>query len=717
MVGRAAIFNPNQQAGLIQGLDFNPAVMLSSSLETKAPWESVVDFATHPDFCGFPIFPKQATLLKLIFLETEHMTAYDLDVIGDWCEGFKRHRDIYGVQPDIWQRVEYLKARGYRRFPHVQAVLGRRASKGVIGAFLGCEQIAYLFSMDDPQAHYGIAEGKDVFLNVGATSQTQAQRHQFGDIRSMVARCKYLQPGSNNGAGISEIKDHLLRVRTRADMRKIAQLQAARVPIEHPIASLWGVALSASSVAGRGATSYANFFDEFAFHVQGSGSVKSGEEIYEDWQPSLGQFGKDALTYIPSSPFSRVGKFYELYQHGKVLMSTYNDTTGVGDEARDQLTRLTMQAGVDEVELEAEPTWLIFQGPSWALYEDWARTPEILNRGYAFPNAPESDMSDEIQVRRKRRNPEKFKVEREGQFAEVQGAYLDADKVEKMFNAPDWREPLSAQSFGTFNRRYRIHCDPGRTGANFALAVGHTEDAPPDEHGNVWPHVVFDLLHVWRPMDFPVDETGKHVIDYVKVHSDIEGILTRFMSTDKITFDQWNSASFLASIKAKFSPKIRVSEVTFTQSVNQDRCEKFKSALNLEWLHAYRDTMFTDNTSSLLEQELKFLSEHNGKVVKQEIGPVVTKDLADCVMVVSVDLLSDALDRYDGRVMTASAYGSTDMAGLKSGREFERIGALGGGSPRPNPRDVLDNDKLERVRGKRGGSDRSRLNSIHNRGR
>ena len=693
--------------------------MMSAAVNLGTPWESVIDFATHKSFCGFPIFPRQATLLKLIFLETEHMTAYDLDVIEHWCEGFKRHKDIFGVQPDIWQRIEYLKARGYRRFPHIQAVLGRRASKGVIGAFLGTEQIAYLFSQDDPQANYGIAAGKDVFLNVGATSQTQAQRHQFGDIRAMVSRCAYLQPGNNNGAGISEIKDHMLRVRTRADMRRIAEMQAAKVPIEHPIASLWAVALSASSVAGRGATSYANFFDEFAFHVQGSGSVKSGEEIYEDWQPSLGQFGKDALTYIPSSPFSRVGKFYELYQHGRVLMSSYSDHAGIADEAREQLSRLTVEA--DEVELEAEPTWLIFQGPSWALYEDWQDAPRILGLGYGFGNPPESDMSDEVQVRRKRRNPEKFKVEREGQFAEVQGAYLDADKVEKMFDVPSWRPALEAQSYGTFDRRYRIHCDPGRTGANFALAIGHTEDAPPDEHGHVWPHVVFDLLHVWRPQDFPVDDTGKHVIDYVKVHNDIEGILTRFMSTEKVTFDQWNSASFLASLKQKFSPSIRVGEVTFTQAVNQARCEKFKSALNLEWVHAYRDTLFTDDTSSLLEMELKFLSEHNGTVVKQEIGPVVTKDLADCVMVVAVDLLSDALDRYDSGTLTASAYGSSDVAGLKSGREFERIGAFngaaGGHPDRVSARSVLESEKLDRLRGRRSENARSRLNSIYARGR
>jgi hypothetical protein len=164
-----------------------------------------------------------------------------------------------------------------------------------------------------------------------------------------------------------------------------------------------------------------------------------------------------------------------------------------------------------------------------------------------------------------------------------------------------------------------------------------------------------------------------------------------------------------------------VGEVTFTQAVNQSRCEKFKSALNLEWVHAYRDHLFTDNTTSLLEQELKFLSEHNGKVVKQDIGPVVTKDLADCVMVVTVDLLSDALDRYDSGTLSASSYGSSDVAGLKSGREFERIGAFNGaagGQPdRLNARSVLEGDKLDRLRGRRSDNARNRLNSIYSRGR
>lgn len=684
-----------------------------------------MDFATHPSYCGFPLFPKQITLLRLIFLETEHMTQYDRDTIEDWRSGFLKVRDRYGVQPDVWDRITYLKARGYRHFAQVQAVLGRRASKGIIGAILNTEQIAYLHSLDNPQQVFGIQEGKDVYCNVGATSQTVAMRQLFADIRTMVERCKYFRP-EGKPPWIAESKDAILRIRTPADLRRIAELRAAKIPIDHIVASLVAVALSASSVAARGSTSYANNYDEFAFHVK-TGSVKSDSEIYKDWQPSLGQFDVDSLTYVPSSPATKVGHFHTLYQQASILLSNYNDITGIGDEARQTL----VNNGVT-IELDAEPGWLVFQGPSWGLYENWQDAQKILGLGYAFSKPPEPDLTDERQIRERRRDPEKFKVEKEGQFAEVQGAYLDPDKVDDMFKRPSmykddegnpiyWRDALQAQAYGTFDRKYRIHCDPGLSGANFALAVGHLEDAPADEHGRVWPHVVFDLLHVWRPIDFPEDpETHKQFIDYVKVHNDIDAIIGRFMSTEKVTFDQWQSASFLASLKQKFSPAIRVVESTFNEKANQDRFEKFKSALNLGWVHAYPDNFYLDDLSCLLELECKFLSvAPNGKVVKQDIGPVITKDLADCVMEVTTDLLHHALDRWSKEIMNASAYGSSDVAGLRSGRELERQAE---GASR-TPRELLNAQAQDRLRAqlqgrsRRSGYQPSRLSSIRARDR
>lgn len=717
-------FHANQQQRLITDRPYSPAGAFVSSIVSGPPWESIIDFATHPSFCGMALYPRQQTLLRLIFLETDQMTPYDYDVIEEWRQGFTQRREVFGVQPDIWERVAYLKERGYRRFPEVQTVLGRRASKGMIGGILGAEQLGFMFSLDDWQAHYGVVPGKDGYLTVVATSQSQAKRHQFRDIAMTVESCAYLRPH------IASSRDCELSIRTPADLRQIASLKAAGMVPDHEIATLHAIAMASNSDVVRGAASFGLFLDEFAFMIQGTGSNKSGEEVYESATPSLDQFDPDGLIYIPSSPFTKTGQFFTLYKQGSVLMRSYTEKNGV-EYRRETEDSLGVDAAAKIAEMTADPLKLVFQGPSWVVYQDWERGEELVGRSFKRPI--QYDLSHESQQRRMQRNPEKFRVERLGQFAEVQAQYLDPEKVEQMFAPLPWRPPLEAQSQGRFDRKYRIHCDPGRTNANFSLAVAHLEDAPCTgcgwthedggtgwantahiclNNGQVWPHVVFDLLHVWRPQDFPPDpETGRRTVDYIQVDAELRDILRRFRSTTKISLDQWNSASFIANLRKEFSPAIRVTEVTFTEKVNQERCEKFKAALNLGWVSSYRDRFYDDN-ASLLEQELKFLSEKNGKVVKQDFGPVTTKDLADSVMVVTVDLLHDALDRWDAGSLTAASYGSSDIPGLKSGREFERIGI----NPRRTGRawQDLERQRADRARGRRYSPDRT--SSIRTRG-
>lgn len=686
-------FHPNAQQRLVTIDGFDPVDSMAKALRSRqgAPWDNITDFITHPSFCGITkVYPRQRTLQKLIFLETENMTDYDLEVIEGWRQGFMRRRDVFGVQPDIWERIEYLKARGARRFPHIQYVGGRRGSKGFNGGILGAEQIAYLYSLDDWQTYYGVDAGKDGYLQIGATSQTQAKAQLFADVRSVVERCAYLQPH------IAETKDYMLSVRTPADIRRIAEMRAANVPIDHLVATIKAQALSATSAAFRGATAFGLFLDEFAFMVE-TGSSKSGDAIYEDASPSLDQFDLDSLTYIPSSPYQKIGKCFSLYQEGSVLMQSYVDSDGIGEQARAELQALAAQRGDDTAEVKANPTMLVIQLPSWGLYQDWERAPELI--GVSFKRPIQPGLDHESQRRRQLRNPEKFRVERMAQWAEVVGAYFDEGKVEAMFKPLAWRPPLEAQSRGYLKHKYRIHCDPGRTGANFAMCIGHEElvcatcEWTPEKSGmthpangclknQVRPHVIIDFLHVWRPQDFPPDvETGRPTIDYVQVREEIEGVLRRFPSTSRASFDQWNSAGLIADLRKKFSPGIRVTEVTFTEKENQARFEKVKSALNLGWVSSYRDSFFEDG-GSLLEMELKFLSEKNGRVVKQDIGPVTTKDLSDCLCVVVSDLLHDALERYgaDGSMAVGSA-GSTDVAGLRSGRELERVASLGSANP------------------------------------
>ena len=85
-------FHPNSQIRLTDDVTFDPIESMGGAVERITPWESAVDFATHRSFCNTRLYPRQITLLRLMFLETEQMTSYDLDVIEQWRQGFTRAR-------------------------------------------------------------------------------------------------------------------------------------------------------------------------------------------------------------------------------------------------------------------------------------------------------------------------------------------------------------------------------------------------------------------------------------------------------------------------------------------------------------------------------------------------------------------------------------------------------------------------------------------------
>jgi hypothetical protein len=714
--------------------NFDALSDFKNTLRAGPPWSSVVDFALHRSFCGKKLYPRQLTLLKLIYLETEQMTDYDLDVINSWAQGFKRHIDIVGTPPDVWDRVKYLQDNGYRHFTHVQFVGGRRGSKGIEGGVLGAERLAYFYSLDDWQAHFGLDPGSVGELTVVSTSQATASRRQFSDIRRTVMGCQYLRTHIV-GNRYTEFS-----LRTPADEERINALQIAGVPVDHEIASLQVTAASTVSSSVRGGASFCIMFDEMAHMIMGTDSTKSGEEIYEALLPSLDQFGKEQLVYVPSSPYTKIGQFYELYKQGCVTLDVYNAREG----RIEQQTFTEKMLGTDaEAALDAsvaEPEWLVIQLPSWELYADWEHShtlPVRRNRpqmGPRFKNPvqwpPDGARPENTRMKRlERRNPDKFKVERRAQFAAVIDAYLDEAMVDAMFTPPRWREPLVEQDAGRLMYAYRMHGDPARTNANFGFAIAHLEDAPcdgcgwqldptefpppPPHHcekgGHVWPHVIVDKLKVWKPQDYP-----EHTIDYVAVGEQIDAYCARFQSTTQISFDQWNSAGLLSALKRKYSGRMRVVQHDFTEKQNQRRCELFKSLLNLGWIHAYRDSFFEEG-QSLLEVELKFLQEKNGKVVKQEFGPCTTKDLADAVMVIATELTHNALDRW--YTTNTLAVGSTAAAALPSGRELDRQQAHGITTADATNRATRNRDRLHANRGDRARGLRRPDTLLRSRGR
>lgn len=611
---------------------FNDAITIGH------PWDSIIEFAESSNYCGFrTLYPRQKTLLKLIYLETENMSQYDIDVIDEWTKKFSASKDSYGVQKDIWDRVKYLKDNGYRRFPHVQPVMGRRASKGLIGGITGAESIAHMISLDNFQQYYGVAEGKDAYLSVVATQEQQAIKYQYGDIVNAVRNNKYLQ----KYAGTSGTKEMVFR--TPADIRRIAELQASGVSLDTEIATVRAIAMSSNSPAGRGAAGFALYLDEFAHMLETEGS-RSSTAVYSSYKPSLEQFKKDQFLYVASSPYTKVGKFYELYTQGSVLMDDFLEKHPIyGSKDRDE--------ALDRI--EADPTKLIIQLASWDIYKDWDKS------GHSLPGVKfVGPVIDYDMVKREEKNdPQKFKVEFRGQFAEVIDGYLDAHKVDEIFE-PYEGEYLKPIEYGLFTQEYHSHLDPGRTNANFAMTIAHGElSEDVDKFGQYIPHVIIDYMKVWKPSDY---DDG--IIDYSEVQDEIESICSKFQTLSTLTFDQWNSANFISYFNKKFKGKPRVGEETATEKINQQRYETFKMAVNMGMVHSYRDEFYREG-ESLLEQELKFLQEKNGKVIKQAIGPVTTKDLSDTVVIVTNRILHDYFENYNRKRLSETKLHASNIVG------------------------------------------------------
>lgn len=609
-----------------------------SSLNVSRPWESIVDFAVHSSFCNMRLYPRQLTLLKLIMLETENMSSYDEDVIEEW-------REKGGVQDDVWERVKFLKENGFDHFPTVLAVQGRRASKGLIGGILGTERIARLVSLDDPQLFFSIAPGKSLFLQVVATNLLQAKKFLFADVRQTVESCAFLQPH------IVSSGESSLSLATPADTRHRSLLLPSSV--KRDVASIQVEPVSSVSSSTRGGSSFCLMFDEMAHMLTGTSGLRTSEEVFEAATPSLDQCGPFALTYIPSSPYTKVGKFYELYKQGCLpLNGEENDETKQKVEQLDSLPAWArslsessiLDGSFDGTVPVVDPEMLVVQLPSWELYRDWEDAKSLVGYSFSKPIQYPPDPNGPVESQRMHRlelsSPERFRVERRAQFAEVQSGYLDPKLVDKMY-----RLSLPLKDRGQWGIVYQGHADPSKSNANFALAIGHLvegselyEEVSDSLKSSITldsPHVVFDLLRVFRPQDFL-----QHQVDYLLIEKEIERLFTMFPSLKSFTFDQWNSAGPISHLRQFVSSQglsTSVSEVNFNASRNFAVAESFKTAVGMGVVHVPRDN-FLDG-DCLLSNELKFLVEKNGRIEKQEIGPVRTKDLADCVMQVTVSLL------------------------------------------------------------------------------
>lgn len=507
----------------------------------------IAEFVLSDAYMRDRLYPRQLLLLKLMFCAEHLLTDYDREVLAEWSAGFEpvvrsdgtvAFAGSYGVQPDVLDRMRWCRDHGRGWMREVVAVIGRRGSKGHLGALAAAYILWHLLATGDPQKHFGLPVGKQLQVLVFAGKHNQAKANQFADIANALERADCFAP-------------YLAR-RGADTLSLFSPAQVAAGVSDPSRAAIRIRAAESTPLSARGHAAPLQLFDEMA-HMTAAGSNRGAEEMYSAAVPASAQFGASVFIYQASSPWQQQGQFFHNYQLGLAL----NADTGS----------------------PIDPDVLVVQLPSWDLYRDWERT-----RGQGLPAWPDgpllpvqtTSLFDEqtVGAAQRRADPVNFDVEYCALWATSVSAYLRASDVDIIFE-PWQGQHLTMRGFGTMGHEYVAHGDPSRVNANFGFVIAHPEGDPKTGQR----HVVVDLIHVWRPSDYP-----NHTIDYRQVTQDMKDLLIAF-PLHSFTLDQFNSAGLLDELHrfVRTDPRLQrrphVSVRFATARSNLATAESFKTAV------------------------------------------------------------------------------------------------------------------------------------------
>jgi hypothetical protein len=623
---------------------------ISKSLAGKKV--GIEEFCESSDYCNKRLYPRQKLLLKIMFLE--ELTGKEEDVLSYWINGGRNGNEIL-ISPKIRERADYLREHNFPHFREMVLVGGRRSSKGFVTGLALAKKMFDVLQYQDPASHFQIDPDKEIYFSCIAASQDQAKKYQYADFSSTVARCKAME---NNVTKVQELEFSVATEADKALMERFKQRSGVR---SRDISKLRGVAHAANASTIRGSATIALCFDEMAHMQQEGESAQTAASVYEAAVPALAQFGKDAMIFCNSSPYTKIGKFYDRYIDG---------------------------LKVDDNGKPESPYMFTFQFPSWALFEGYQGVKSKWHPPHrkvitASPDwDPDDDQhseddKDAIMLARDelRQDPDTYKVERRGQFAEIMDAFLKPEMVDRAYMGKPLRDgaylPLKTNWNGaSFLHRYKAHLDPSSTTAGFGFAMGHIEELE-DDNGELRSHVVMDIVHRWKPSDFP-----EGVVDWEKVMNDITRWVDIFQPYE-VTFDQFQSSAPIQWmnkwLREHNMSHIRVYEKTATAQYNWNRANVFRTALYQDLVHIPNDTADCEYSA----QELKHLQQINTagrfpRVDRQEIGPVQTKDMADCIMEVTESLIGNLLSN-EMRLHLAEGLAMGAPGGYQIGGRHEQI--------------------------------------------
>lgn len=615
---------------------FNLLDQINKNLTSKRV--GIIEWAESDEYCNKHLYPRQRLLLKLIYLE--ELTGKEEDLLDYWIKGARDGKEIT-ISPKIRERIEYLRGRSFPHFREVVLVGGRRSSKGFLTGICLAKKMHDLMQLQNPGAYYRIDENKEIYFSCIASSLEQAKKYQYSDFINTVSTCEAMVDN------IFKQQELEFSVMTEGDKARLTlelrKQRSGRKGQSRDSSKLRGVALAANAASIRGSATIALAFDEMAHMQQEGESAQTAEQVYEAAVPALSQFGKDALIFLNSSPYTKIGKFYNRYE----------DAMKVEDGEIIAPTMFTLQY----------PSWALYEGYQYDEYTPWHPQKHISTGGVASPDwDPDEKMADGSDLwsekdkdsilehqDKERQDPDNFKVEYRSQWAEIIDAFLRPEMVDRAYAGRPARDGSRTRMKTNWDNssyvyKYRAHLDPSSTTAGFGFAMGHIEELEEvnSKTGELInrSHVMFDIVQRWEP-----DKFAGGAVDWEVVLKEVTRYIVIFRPYE-VTFDQFQSQAPIQWLnkwlREQNMQDVRVYEKPATAQYNWNRAEVFRTALYQDLVHIPSDTAHAQ-WSNL---ELKNLQQVNSagrypRVDKQDIGPVRTKDMADCLMEVTDALIGN----------------------------------------------------------------------------
>ena len=537
----------------------------------------IITWASNANYCSKNLYPWEAIQLK---------AYYCMPFSDEEKSMIEEQVKVKNVPNNMIERNQQLRENN-DSFKTLVLVEGRRSGKTFLTGIIASYEIYKLILKDNPQAFYKIDSGTIINVIIGATTSDQAKKVVFPEVSSCILTNKWFSDWILF-AGENEIKFN-----TPYDKR-IQKLYLEKEGIDRSISSVRLICANSNSSALRGKSVIALFLSEFAYFLDNDGN-RSDKMVWEALEPATRDFGDDGKIVVESSPWTKSGKFYELFleSHGIILT----------DETED---------GMKELPLKAYLKTLSFKLPTWV----------------ANPTMPRENFDDDFE-----KNPDYANVVWGAEFSDDIAFYLDPNKIDEMFT-----ENLEEQSRGKKGIIYEAHGDPSETGANFPIGVAHMEND----------QVIFDHLHVFKASEFE-----DHKINYINVTQYFVELCKKF-NINEFTFDQYSSIMIIQTMEEELKNsqiRTRVRKEVATPASNRKRYDLFKAALYQGRVKCF--------PHKLLRLELKNLTNRKGRVGCPNSGPVTTKDCADVASELTRRLIESQSNRINPFERSKNQRGTT----------------------------------------------------------